>query len=938
MSKNGDSQNRLKVNEDKTSANCELIGLLPFDSAFTSIAFGYENALAIQLAIQHLNEGNGSLVPEVSDLRKTCPITFSVSFADSKRNQADAFNVMDELTRPSIEHGPCAIIGGFDSQVSKVTALVSGLRGIPQISPGSSSTSLGDKATFPLFGRTVPDDSYGAEIFLQFLRDTMGIRHLFVIYESHPYTRSIIASLRSAIYDNGWAPGQTHGRVDVGDDDHTSNNAMHMQDRIFESASIIENFSIDDMLHQAVKELKDSEYRFVLALTTGVKTTDRLMEIAYDEGVVGTDDGSYHWWFGGTLPNVLMENRIFEKDDILAKAYYGVGSIGVGLNNRTSDLYGKFTEQSRELKGELYRRHFEMVSKTDDVSFESTAEFSDSGALEHEWLFSQAPFLNESEWFLEDTQYYYETAGYSYDATILLGLSACNEVAAISKNLSTSDLDTIASSFKGIDHFNRLRRTNFTGATGNVQLDLVTGTRDGSTVNYIIDNWLPSDYDDNNITFRPTTTHFFAADGDGNWENLKPYIFSGGKTSLGPTPDLPPLTMKILTVHTSLFIFSMVALVIILLSTIWFAIWTCRHWNSRVVRASQPIFLLLLCFGVAVMSVAIVPVSLEFSNLGNWTCHSVVYLFVIGFGLVFSTIFAKTYRINKILMSAKKFQRISLSVPQTIFPVAIVFLFNIVMLVSITTLTPITQETSLSDNDEFERPTTQLTTCNRDEAQPLVLTLLFTNTAVLVLALYQTWRARNLSTEFAESKYIAIALLLCIVITALGFPLLSIFKEDPNFDALIKTFCITIYSLSILCFIFLPKMQMHNDSLSGKSASKQFFSVIGSSDRTNGTTTSTGERIVTRKSQFELAKEIKSLEAKFNTLKARERKLDSQNVKLRRRVTELGNGDDEDIYENFTSSFLLDQASIDSPIGKEFPKLNEMKDLDFICRVPSGMM
>jgi len=348
--------------------------------------------------------------------------------------------------------------------------------------------------------------------------------------------------------------------------------------------------------------------------------------------------------------------------------------------------------------------------------------------------------------------------------------------------------------------------------------------------------------------------------------------------------------------------------------------------------------LLLLCFGVAVMSLAIVPISLEFSNLGNWTCHSIVYLFVIGFGLVFSTIFAKTYRINKILMSAKKFQRISLSVPQTIFPVAIVFLFNIVMLVSITTLTPITQETTLSDNDEFERPTTQLTTCNRDEAQPLVLTLLFTNTAVLVLALYQTWRARNLSTEFAESKYIAIALLLCIVITALGFPLLSIFKEDPNFDALIKTFCITIYSLSILCFIFLPKMQMHNDSLSGKSASKHFFSVIGSSDRTNGTTTSTGERIVTRKSQAELAKEIKSLEAKFTTLKARERKLDSQNVKLRRRVTELGNGDDKDLYENFTSSFLLEQASIDSPIGKEFPKLNAMKDLDFICRVPSGVL
>ena len=74
------------------------------------------------------------------------------------------------------------------------------------------------------------------------------------------------------------------------------------------------------------------------------------------------------------------------------------------------------------------------------------------------------------------------------------------------------------------------------------------------------------------------------------------------------------------------------------------------------------------------MALAIIPISVEhdFSDDAKASCNSVVSLISLGFGITFSTLFAKTYRINRIMDSAKKFRRIKLSVADTLSPVAII--------------------------------------------------------------------------------------------------------------------------------------------------------------------------------------------------------------------------------------------------------------------------
>ena len=559
------SKNRLLVTEDGSRAQCELVGLNPFSSTLKVLS--YENALAMQLAIRHLNEGNGSLVSELTGLPNSCPITFSASFADTRQNQNYAFSVVDDMTLPrGIENNktdavlPCAFVGAIDSAVSKTTALVTGLRDFPQISPGSSASSLNSPDDFPLFGRTIPDDSFAAEIFVRFLHDEIGIRHFFVIFEPHPYTESILNSLRDAIRNLGWAPQQ----------ENDESGFMYMEEKIIPSKSPV-------ILTEAIEALRASEFRFVVSLTREQGTTDALMEIAYEQGMAGNPISSYHWWFFGETLQGALNNPRFSKDSNLVKAYDGVGSIG--RTDEKGVKHENFLQQSSELKRELY------------------IEYDNNGDSQ-KWLFApEAPFLNEDEWFLEGSDFSFDTASFTYDATVLLGLSACHSVSGTS--LSGAE-DTRPSLFlAGKDYFEIIKRTNFTGLTGEILLDRQTGTRDGDSIKYNINNWLLSDSDDNdsneNTTntamFRSIDTHEYAPGGDDNWEELKPYFFNGGKskTSLGSNPGLAPVNVTYNEVDMWLIVLSALCCTTIVMMAIGCSIWVCRKKDSPVVRASQPV-------------------------------------------------------------------------------------------------------------------------------------------------------------------------------------------------------------------------------------------------------------------------------------------------------------------------------------------------------------
>ena len=78
------------------------------------------------------------------------------------------------------------VVGPLRSTVSESVALLLGVRDTPQISYGSSSPTLSDKALYPRFFRTFPSDATSAITICQLLSDQLDLARVGVFYSARP--------------------------------------------------------------------------------------------------------------------------------------------------------------------------------------------------------------------------------------------------------------------------------------------------------------------------------------------------------------------------------------------------------------------------------------------------------------------------------------------------------------------------------------------------------------------------------------------------------------------------------------------------------------------------------------------------------------------------------------------------------------------------------
>lgn len=88
------------------------------------------------------------------------------------------------------------------------------------------------------------------------------------------------------------------------------------------------------------------------------------------------------------------------------------------------------------------------------------------------------------------------------------------------------------------------------------------------------------------------------------------------------------------------------------LTSIIMALWVWRNREERVVRASQPIFLWMLCAGTLIMGSCIFPFGIEDDLVSfrgvDIACMASIWLYSIGFVMTYSALFSKMWRINRV--------------------------------------------------------------------------------------------------------------------------------------------------------------------------------------------------------------------------------------------------------------------------------------------------
>eukprot|EP00980_Cylindrotheca_fusiformis_P012051 scaffold2863_cov114-Cylindrotheca_fusiformis.AAC.3 len=460
---------------------CNFIGLLSFtiDGVNPFIPM-YIDAAAMALAAHHLNVGDGTIVPEVEGLNDRCNVRFTVEFANTQVDTETALNQVVHLIGRDVgaaERLPSAFVGTPFSSISIPTSIVTGLFGYPQVSASASSIDLDDKSQHQLFGRTMTSEADNVVPIVIYLRDILHVTKLAVIHTTDPYGNANALGVREAA--RKYAPDMDIISIPMTDG--------------------------EDAEKATIDAIKKTGYRYVFCTTTRAGT-EKLLTEAYNMDVAGNGK---HNWFLGRVSGGPGDNS-FEKGSPLSRAYQGVGKLSMIEGLPGIAAYDRFLEELGNLRN------------PDDLQYLASLfpkyEYPDVGGV--------PPFIEDGS-FLSTVSASSFTAR-TFDAAIALGLSACSGVS------SDGFLD-------GETHFKHFAETAFTGASGHVSFNSITGTRNVTGAIFRLTNFVPTEVVDdetgeNVVSFTPYVTDVFR---DGKWEEVREFIFSDGTPNI--PPDSPPI-------------------------------------------------------------------------------------------------------------------------------------------------------------------------------------------------------------------------------------------------------------------------------------------------------------------------------------------------------------------------------------------------------------
>jgi hypothetical protein len=203
----------------------------------------------------------------------------------------------------------------------------------------------------------------------------------------------------------------------------------------------------------------------------------------------------------------------------------------------------------------------------------------------------------------------------AYDAVMALGIGACG---------IGSDF------FTGPELFEAFKKVEFVGATGRVSFNSTTGTRNVNDLGYQLYNLIavPDEAGDV-VTITPYESQLIQ---NASVEVLRPLVFFGGSITPPQAQLLPKEDLNLVSNGVRSICWALSGAVI--LFSVYCAIWTIMRRKTRSVRASQPIFLGILCAGTFIMSCSIIPTTFQEplpERLLDVTCMLDIYLFSIGF-------------------------------------------------------------------------------------------------------------------------------------------------------------------------------------------------------------------------------------------------------------------------------------------------------------------
>jgi len=502
-------------------------------------------AAATHLAMMHLNTGDGSIIPEVQGLNETCDIRFTFEIFDTENYQTTLVNSLIDLTdREPNRTSPALPCAFLGAGGSSLSIAMAVFTGV-----------LGYPQMSGLSTSSLLDDRSQYGLFSRLIPSDDGTAVAAILYLRDVVQTNHLAVIHS---NNAYGNAFLTSLQKVA--------TLYAPNMNIQSIDVPINIVTDQDLQTAVTFLKNTQFRYIFAILEPSKNYEGVMTEAHRQGIAGDD---YVWIYSDSLLPAITDRDYEGPNDPLAIAARGSSTLLVqwGLSGTTT--FDKLVSSIQEFQN--HPEHLDFLQSKHPVY---------EGEPDYEPIQVEQIFRNPDPG---------PNAVFVYDSTIAMGLAAC----------AAADPITY---FDGQTHYESIVNTDFVGASGPIVIDPTTGSRDPTSAYFQLLNFVERrDPATGKITFEPVQTDLFR---NGTWESLSPYIYGDGTTNRPPPLPVVQVNNNYIAWGLRGTGFALSALTILL--TIGFAAWTIRRKKSKVVIASQPIFLHFICGGVLLMGYVLI--------------------------------------------------------------------------------------------------------------------------------------------------------------------------------------------------------------------------------------------------------------------------------------------------------------------------------------------
>ena len=138
--------------------------------------------------------------------------------------------------------------------------------------------------------------------------------------------------------------------------------------------------------------------------------------------------------------------------------------------------------------------------------------------------------------------------------------------------------------------------------------------------------------------------------------------------------------------------------------------------------------------------------------------------------------------------------------------------------------------------DIFDRTVESYGICTNDGALPFVVVIVVMNIGILIVANWWAYLARNIETEYHESRYIGIAMASILQAWGMGIPILIVVWDNPQAKFFVEAGIIFVTAVAVQLLIFIPKiLAVRVDrSLDAEEKQRQASATSSSQDRKGG--------------------------------------------------------------------------------------------------------